>query len=437
MHSCAWEATGAPDALVAQHEWTAGDVKARTWMPWTTEEISWSYDGAGRPQTVWDASGPVAIARYEIQGRLADLGFRNGVQQQYLYEQGQASTQALMESSVENGGVTPLFRRQYDWDAAGNLRSWEDDQPAGGPAAEVWECEYDGIGALLGCGNRAQPEWYDYSYDVLGNLIQEDVQVDGASRFASQYARGTGGLMAMPGTTSPLNAPVARVVGPTTSPVPTDPGQSFFYDTRGHLLAQRYHDPIASAGAQVSTSGLVDVGQGLLPWAWERQFTWNAKGRLDSVSITGMTTNQEVSRYWYGPGGNRIAERVTPLASAPDPSWVQSRRWAGIRTVEPELEDARFTLSITLGDTVVAQKTVEPNALGQVTETMRYLGGDHLGSASIVTDEHGDLARGVRYEPYGRIRDEWGPEAASEDYAIAGVDDLFQPGARMAEGRSP
>jgi len=87
---------------------------------------------------------------------------------------------------------------------------------------------------------------------------------------------------------------------------------------------------------------------------------------------------------------------------------------------------------------VVAQKTVEPDPLqpGVTTETMRYLGGDHLGSASIVTDDNGDLDRGVRYEPYGRIRDEWGPEAESEDYAVGGVDDLFngKPRTRKAFG---
>jgi len=114
------------------------------------------------------------------------------------------------------------------------------------------------------------------------------------------------------------------VVGPTSTPSPTDPGQSYFYDGRGHLIAQRYHDPRDSAGAQVTTSGLADPGMGLLPYIWERQFTWNAKGRLDSVAVQAMSTHQEVSRYWYGPGGNRIAERVTPLASEPDPTWVQS-----------------------------------------------------------------------------------------------------------------
>ena len=244
-------------------------------------------------------------------------------------------------------------------------------------------------------------------------------------------------MQALPGFSAPLNAPVARVVGPTSTPSPQDPGQSFFYDGRGHLIAQRYHDAHQSAGAQVTTGGLAGPSLELLPWIWERRFTWNAQGRLDSVRVEGVSASDEVSRYWYGPGGTRIAERATPLATEPDPTWTQSRRWGGVRTVEPELEAPRFTLNVTLGSTVVAQKTVEPSAHGgPPTETMRFLGGDHLGSASIVTDEHGDLVRGVRYEPYGRIRDEWGPEANADDYAIASTDELFngKPRNRKAFG---
>ena len=436
MHACAWQGTGAPGALVAQHEWTVGDGKARTWMPWSGEEIAWQYDSAGRPRSVADSTGQVAAARYEIQGRLSSLDYANGVQQEYLYATGQASTQALTNSLTWNATGAALFSRTYDWDAAGNLRSWKDDATVGG-SPEQWDCAYDGIGTLLGCENRLQPEWFEYSYDVLGNLIAEDVEVDGASRWAAQYSRGTGGLAQVSGVTVPLNAPVARVLGPTGSTSPSDPGQSFFYDGRGHLIAQRYHDPAASAAAHVTTAGLADPSMALLTPIWQRRFFWNAGGRLDSVRVQAPGVDQQVSQYWYGPGGDRTAERVTPLASEPDPTWVQSRRWAGIRTVEPELEAAHFTVSITLGSTVVAQRTVEPNPLGQPTETVRYLGGDHLGSASIVTDANGDLVRGVRYEPYGRIRDEWGPEAAQDDYALASVDDLFQPGARMAEGRSP
>ena len=436
-HGCAWQPTGAPAKLVAQHEWTAGDAKARSWMPWSGEEVSWVYDGAGRPQAVADSSGKLAEATYEIHGRLASLSFSNGALQEYAYATGNTSTQALTDSWVWDSTGGTLFDRHYEWDAAGNLRQWVD-QATVGPQGEDWQCEYDGVGTLLNCRNGMQGEWFDYSYDPLGNLISEDVQVDGESRWASQYARGTGGMTSLPGMTAPLNAPVARVVGPSSGTSPTDPGQSFFYDGRGHLVAQRYHAPHDSAQATVTTAGLTDPNLSLLPHIWERQFAWNAKGRLDSVTVQAMSTHQEVSRYWYGPGGNRIAERVTPLASEPDPTWVQSRRWAGIRTVEPELEDPRFTLSITLGSTVVAQKTVEPNPLGQPTETVRWLGGDHLGSASIVTDENGALVRGVRYEPYGRIRDEWGPEAATDDYAIGGVDDLFngKPRTRKAFGLS-
>ena len=432
MHSCNWPNTGAPGTLVAQHAWTAGDQKASTWMPWSGEKISWLYDAAGRPESVADSTGKLAEATYEIQGRLRTLDYSNGVLQDYEYEPGNQSTQALRRSAVMDafGGV--LFDREYTWDAAGNLTRWVDQQTTGA-SAEDWECSYDGVGTLLGCENRLEGEWFEYSYDALGNLISEDVDVDGTNRWASQYARGTGGLTPMGGMTPPLNAPVARVVGPDANGVYATPGQSFFYDPRGHLIAQRYHRGEDATLGTASEWGLLDANGGLMGMKWQRAFEWNAKGRLDSVRIQGNGLNDEVSRYWYGPGGNRIAERATPLSIEPDAEWTQSRRWAGVRTVEPELSAPRFTLSIALGGTVVAQKTVEPQN-GSIT--MRWLGGDHLGSASIVTDENGKLVRGVRYEPYGRIRSEWGPDADPADYEVGGTDDLFngKPRNRKAFG---
>ena len=85
----------------------------------------------------------------------------NGVVQEYDYDPGNQSTQALTDSRVWDASGSTLFDRHYEWDAAGNLTHWED-KPTAGAQGEAWDCEYDGIGTLLGCSNRAQPEWFDY-----------------------------------------------------------------------------------------------------------------------------------------------------------------------------------------------------------------------------------------------------------------------------------
>lgn len=431
---CAWSASTGPVDLVELAEYGPGNVRTFRWTPGTGDLEQTKYDSAGRPWRL-TSSGHGAVvsdATYEIHGRLADLTYGNGVVQQYVYATGQTSSQALTQSTVWSASGDVLFSRDYVWDAAGNLRSWVDAAPADGPDAEEWVCDYDGLGTLLGCESRTNPlESMEYAYDVLGSLIREEIFVDGIERVASQYTR-AGGVTSVSGGVAPLNAPLARVVEPVAGVYPDEP-MSLFYDSRGHLVAQRYHDGSASHGAQVTSSGLADASGALLSAAAQREFSWDAKGRLESVSVLMANgVSRQVSRYWYSPDGGRVAERVTPEDGG---DWTQVRRFAGVRLVEEQSGELKETSSWVFGSTAVGQVTVHDDGSGpQVVR--RWTGGDHLGSASVVTDEDGELARGVRYEPYGRIRDEWGPEAATADYAVGGVDDLFngKPRTRSALG---
>jgi len=75
-------------------------------------------------------------------------------------------------------------------------------------------------------------------------------------------------------------------------------------------------------------------------------------------------------------------------------------------------------------------------------ETLRYFAGDHLGSASVVLDAAGQLVSGVRYEPYGRIREQFDNPNSSvadplaSDYDIGAAEHLFngKPRNRKAYG---
>jgi|GEM_PF-3492862 len=432
--SCDWM-PGGPTSMVGQTAYGPGDVPVQRRVPVSGELLLTTYDGAGQPSSLESSNGTVvSAASWELHGRPASLEYGNGVVQQYLYEVGQGSSQALTQSAVWSPSGEVLFERSYDWDAAGNLRSWADAASGEGPEAEAWSCDYDGLGTLLGCLNDNDPEeWMEYSYDVLGSLIREDVRVDGEDRFASQFSRGTAGLASMYGLTAPLNAPTSRVVGPDLDGSAND-AMSMFYDARGHLVTQRYHDGDVAEGAQATEQGLVDGSGSFLASTAERTFEWNAVGRLESVSV-GAAGPVRVSRYWYGPDGNRTGEQVTPESGG---SWTQARRFGGTRLVEELGGVVKQATSWSFGGMAVGQSHLDddPAVPGGQALSMRWTGGDHLGSASIVTDEEGELVRGVRYEPYGRVRDEWGPDAEPEDYAAAGLDDLFngKPRTRDAFG---
>jgi len=450
---CDWQgdALAAAPTLVSQSRYSNSGERIWARTPLDGEEILTELDAVGRPVAVWSDTAQrlyVGDVDYELFGRPASIVFGNGVVQEFTYETGQESAQALVHSTVErlaDGAI--YFDRDYTWDAAGNLRRYVDldTSPWGGAYGADLACGYDGLGQLLDCRGQTglgsgSPSvgWYQYGYDDLGNLAFEDVDMGSNVRFATQWSRGNGGLVSSSGAGAPLNGPVARVVEPR--PGKSLPSMSFFYDDRGHIISQRYHDEGAVTaplgGAVAAEAGLEVPGGSLFPHVAERSFGWTTQGRLKAVSVNDGRGPHETARYWYGPGGGRIGQRLTPDSGSF--AWVEQRRSGGIDLVERDGETPRLTKHVFLGARRVAQVDGEvlvgaipsdPADVGTdqvlVAEEVRFFGGDHLGSASVVTDESGALLRGVRYEPFGRVAEEWGPDQLQADFEPGAVRDLF------------
>lgn len=436
LEPCDWagEAIAAQPTLVGQFRYAENG--ARTWlrMPLDGEEVITELDDAGRAGAVWSPTAQrayVTDVSYEIQGRPFSIAFGNGVEQQFEYDTGATSVQALKRSVVER--VTDgarYFERDYEWDVVGNLSRWYDQDLTshGSFGDEDLRCGYDGIGQLLQCegvGTKGA-QWFEYDYDELGSLIGEDVRTGTIDRVAAQYTRANG-LAAMPGAHAPLNGPVARVVEPTGTAAA--PGMSLFYDARGQIVGQRYHDGLLATGSglmqpEVSEGGMQQPNGVLLAHVAERTFAWTATGRLASVSVDDGGGSRLASSFWYGPHGERTAHRSLAAAGR----WTEHRRIGGqLELIEDEIDGVRANKHIYLGSRRVAMVSadVDPSSGATSNDEVRWFGGDHLGSASVITDAHGDLLRAVRYEPYGRIREEIGQEQNSDDYAPGGVSDLF------------
>jgi YD repeat-containing protein len=101
---------------------------------------------------------------------LLDLG--NGAEREWSYASGPGEDQALLAITLRDS-AGDLFRRQYDWDGAGNLRSWQESEvatAAGSLPHERFDCDDDGISSLLGCtlAGSLRESGFSYPYDLAG-----------------------------------------------------------------------------------------------------------------------------------------------------------------------------------------------------------------------------------------------------------------------------
>ena len=193
------------------------------------------------------------------------------------------------------------------------------------------------------------------------------------------------------------------------------------FDARGHLLEQSwFRVPTTAVGATRTEEGVLF---GAPPEAI-RSFEWTGRGRLGSVHSDGSPT----SRFWFDRDAVRMGkEQLDPVSGEP----VRQVRFSGgsMELTDRGVAGVDWTNHYRFAGRLVASKDSNlsfDEAYGDgYAEVIRYIGGDHLGSATIVTDEFGELVRGVRYEPYGRMRESWGPEAESIEFEPGDVDELF------------
>ncbi len=319
-----------------------------------------------------------------------------------------------------SGTSGTLLERDYTWSVAGELLSWQDTLSG---AEETGTCTYDGIGALLGCtiappGSGGVSDAYAYEYDVLGNLIHESVMDGAGGRDAEQlYAGDRSLLAAASGYRAPVNAPISRLRTVAGTPeVAVDHG----FDPRGSMVRQEWSVHPATATFAADEKGVASASG--TPIDAARDFVWSGDGRLKGVAASLAGSMQTESRFWYGPDGGRVGKSTTDLGTG---NTSMNQRFGDFfEWVDDGAGTESWTLPISLGDRILAQHDVELSS-GQYTEEVRWVAGDHLGSASIITDELGDLWVGRKYEPYGRERAAWGPGAAEGENDLGSVERRF------------
>lgn len=260
-----------------------------------------------------------------------------------------------------------------------------------------------------------------YQYDLLGNLIRENVRYPGQVRDGRQFSPMDRTWLAAAGSgeLTPINAVSARAQVLNGTP---DKVFSQGFDARGNTVSQAWTSwptvPVAMSEDGVISSTPVEASRG---------FTWNGRGRLKTVGMGYGNQTAQHAEFWYDDQGQTIGKRQWD-ASLGD--WIEVRKMGGFFEWTDRAGGQDATFKYRLGGRLIAQrdKTMTmmlPDGYGPDGMRVRYVGGDHLGSSSVVTDEDGNLAAATRYEPYGRIRETWGPEAGLADLSPGKVEELF------------
>jgi len=400
------------------------------------ELVSYGRGDAGKLVSMAGDETYVAGTRHNVLGKVAASSLAGDVEERYGYDLGAGGDQRIVEATTTYGpwGSTGLDR-SYVWDDLGNLVHWEDEAPGLGldGLPETVDCDYDGISALVGCTYRDTQSGdveaaITYAYDALGNRLEElaEYPASGESRHSWQLHAGDRSLLAsVGGYTAPMNAPVLRVERQDGLLMPASE-QSF--DARGHLVSQRYRTVTDSAPYSFSEHGLGGT-PGFL--AADRHLVWDNRGRFRgayTTDTTGGVPSREVqSELVYDHDGRRVAKRGRALGLGLGSS--NSRRFGSLFELTSRTTEDSYTLYYRFGGRLVAQRDVTLSPQEPPVETgneLRVMSGDHLGSTSLVVDaDTGLLDRAVRYEPYGRIREQWGTQSVSDETAPGAVDELF------------
>lgn len=262
------------------------------------------------------------------------------------------------------GTQTTLQDLSYTYDAVGNIIQIIDASET--DSAKTTDYTYDDLYRLISATITAPPseggdegvvETLTYTYNILGNLT----------------SRSDFGTYTYAGDTS--TAPATRYANPhaVTSILKTDGTTiNFSYDSNGN----------------VKTDGTTT-------------YTWDYMNRLTQTR-KGTGPTSVVTSYAYGSGMNRMSKTsgsTTTVYPAPGYS----------------VKGATSTTYISGASGLAASIENDPSTGSGSPSTTSTIHTDHLGSTSVVSDEHAVMIELLDYNPYGTERISWSSSASSAE----------------------
>ncbi len=336
------------------------------------EAVTTAYNAAGQPNTL-TGSGYQFVngATYNALGQITQMGHPNTLATQYRYY-----------GLNYNPGTTASYGRLRGICVSSLATCADDNNDSGKPsftnASSVrlnLAYAYDsGNVNITSIGDRTRDQGQKFTYDALDRLTNA--------------------------CTTTSAAPATCFTSADTSTY----NESYTHDTIGNMTYKSNIGTMAYNGPKWNTSGQI-VGN-----APHAVGNVNSGGRLYDYDLNGnmIKRNDGVIKKFTWTAENKLAS-VTDNAGAALAQFTYDADNTLVKAQDPSGQ-----ITITVGSHYEINTTAnviikyyffggKPVAVRKGT-TLRWLGGDHLGSASLSTDASGVATVNQRYMPYGGVR---------------------------------
>jgi RHS repeat-associated protein len=375
---------------------------------------SYSYDQFGRlaqDASVINGTTYAFSGTYDANGHLSTVHYPSGSSVQYSYNPlGYSSQLTDAVAGQTLWTLNALDAEQHiTQETAGNgvVTTQSFDTPTGRLLT---------IGAAVAGNSNNAVQNLSYTYDVLGNVLS---RTDFNENVAESF------------TYDVLNRLTQSSIASNISPIKT-----FSYNAIGNLITKSdvgtYTYPASGSplphavtgvsGGAITTSFTYD-GNGNQTSGNGRTVTWTSYNKPESIT----QGTQSVS-FLDGPDHQRFMMTKSPGAST---IYLKS---FGVQT---ELVGVAWVDFFSVGNVLVAQRTA--NASNGQLIAMRYIHTDNLGSISVLTDQNGNVAQQLSYDPWGKTRMPNGadgqPPASQTNLGFTGQEEVPVGGLVHLNGR--
>ena len=367
------------------------------------ETVSYTYDAGGQVTGVTgERNGLVTkyVSRigYDEFGQRSFIEYGNGVKTSYTYDENRRWLDAIQTTS---GTKRLLQNMSYSFDKVGNVESYTNDC---GNYKTTQSYSYDGLYQLVGVKGQSEykPKWpldisdkhsytsrYEQSwrFDNIGNM---------KSKYSEKVDSGIN-----PHTADDLNYSFENFFDENYAHrIARSDNMFFTYDANGNLINETRdraatieelkHDKEIADGVNALNYGIALPNQpGVEAKPYSRTYIWNERNQLKSSVEGDLVVN-----YRYGADGQR-AVKSSMLG--------ETLYFNNMFQMSTTAMGMRQTKHIYVGDTRIATKNNWWKDAGTDYEKYNtyWYHGDHLGSAQLVSDWHGDEYERIEYTPYG------------------------------------
>jgi RHS repeat-associated protein len=454
-------------------------AKGISFLITTTARFEYTYDGNDRPKTVkypdgeivstvYDDSGQpwtldngtevfVTDAQYDLYGRLMFIQHGNGVKDSREYGGASQRHRPTRVNALKNGTTTHLDIWLQTYNLRGQLTYLLDGRDASGDLSNTGQLAYDFMGRLTRFDAPGTMRDLDYAYDARHNITRSgnwyfdydnpskpnqttDIHIGSptGSGFVIQHNE-NGSRTYKNGDTYDYD-PDGRVKQVTaTSNV------LFAYDYSGQKTIEL--DTTAGASTRYYSERLATTNAGQIKFYYmgglrvasksNTNTTWQtaALGTVGPIQVASTTVEHPalVLRLDPSHGPWVAATAVFVCVAFLVAPWRRRRAVVGVRVRYGHAAGAVLVFFVAALPWPIL---LLPRSAEAQTTTLRHYHQDHLGSTQVVTNESGDIAEQVRFEPYGKARyrtgtSPFGPRFEFTGYETQGSGGLEYAGARF------